>query len=437
MRCLSRVLAVLAVALTLASVAPQEAPALTPALKAVVLSGKPGWVPQQADLFWCDFQNNRCWVKGVGVGPVGMFITDSRASTAMVQNTGGSWSQVAAQAIPLGTAGLQPYEARTNSLPNSSMAGASTTPSTLPTGWSSTGTGGVQTVVGLGTENGLPYIDIAYSGTPSGTNFTNFVGNNVIAATNGQTWTSSVFSRLIAGTLANVTALQLTAVDVGNAATTTVDLSPTAIMTRVRAVRAIGASATFAQTYIRWTASGAVNFTLRVYASPQLELGAFATPPIPTTNAAVTRADSSPRAQSPLSDAMTNLMKSFYFQGSGGASAFAGPARLLYFNTGQAYLGIATSTTVSINNGSNGVSATIGGSGTIGGALKVAASFDAAGMTVVANGGTKAVDAVHGWAGTTGLVTIGNINAGSRAYNGPIQFIGGSTIRGAFDGMTQ
>jgi hypothetical protein len=182
--------------------------------------------------------------------------------------------------------GILVEEARTNSVTNSSMIGAVVgSPGTFPTTW----TGANWTVAGTGTENGLPYIDARYVGTPSGTQFLNFGANP--AASAGQAWTTSVYTRLVAGSLTNVTALQLTAASTGGtpaSANQTVSTATLEPAVRSTVTVTAGTGATGATSYIRMTGSGAVDFTIRLYA-PKLELGAFATSPIITTGAAGTR----------------------------------------------------------------------------------------------------------------------------------------------------
>lgn len=184
---------------------------------------------------------------------------------------------------------------RTNSLRNSTMQGASTSPSTLPTNWGSTLSGLTQTVVGIGTENGLPYIDVQFSGTATGTTLQmRFETTTQIVASNGQTWSSSFWIKLIAAP--NPPTSYTNAIserDSGgtNLATNTQTITISATLTRniftrtntnpstTRISNAVVGGLTIGNTY---------DFTIRI-AAPQLELGAFATTWINTTNAAATR----------------------------------------------------------------------------------------------------------------------------------------------------
>jgi hypothetical protein len=184
---------------------------------------------------------------------------------------------------------------RTNSLRNSTMQGASTSPSTLPTNWTTTAAGLTQTVVGVGTENGLPYIDLQFSGTATGTNSqVRFESQTQIVASNGQTWTSSFWIKEIAApTPPNSYQNYIRESDsLGiNLVTSTQTITISSTLTRniftrtntnastARINNAVGGALTIGNTY---------DFTIRI-AAPQMELGAYATTWIDTTNAAATR----------------------------------------------------------------------------------------------------------------------------------------------------
>jgi hypothetical protein len=63
-------------------------------------------------------------------------------------------------------------------------------------------------VVGTGTTNGISYVDIKFAGTSSSAsqNFSiKTESNNIIAASNGQSWTHSVYVALVGGSTANLT----------------------------------------------------------------------------------------------------------------------------------------------------------------------------------------------------------------------------------------
>jgi len=197
-------------------------------------------------------------------------------------------------------AGYLAEEARTNVVPRSAMTGA--TSSTLPPGMAvQLATGLTQTVVGIGEEYGLPYFDWSITGTASGTGYPALLltptGTNAPAASNGQTWTGSVYYRVVSGSLP--TGMIGVGTQIFNGAAYLSGLSSTSPSTATGFTRLTttgtiaNASTTGVTLYVGSpggvTTGTVVNVVIRIYA-PQLELGSFATSPIPTTSVAVTRA---------------------------------------------------------------------------------------------------------------------------------------------------
>jgi hypothetical protein len=99
--------------------------------------------------------------------------------------------------------GLLLEEARTSGISNPRAEGAAAgTPGTMPTNWSLSVSGGLSSsVVGTGTESGLPYLDIRVFGTTSGaaTILAMFQTGPGLAAASGQAWTATAFLRLVGG----------------------------------------------------------------------------------------------------------------------------------------------------------------------------------------------------------------------------------------------
>lgn len=252
-----------------------------------------------------DFQNGRYYQSGQGVDPLAL-TTTSRASVGYAESLAGVWSPFLSNVPRITNKGLLVEELRTNSLRNNSMQDAvAGSPGTLPTNWTTlTSTGGLtQTIVGVGTTDGIDYIDIRWAGTSSNSTPTarGFEANTQIAAAVGQTWSSSVFATLIGGSIVNTggIVLRIRERDAGGASLDT-GSGPALTLTagalgnnRHMLIRTLAQATTaFAVPEIAFAPSGvglAIDLTLRI-GWPQLELGSFATSPIRTTGAAATRA---------------------------------------------------------------------------------------------------------------------------------------------------
>lgn len=184
---------------------------------------------------------------------------------------------------------------RTNFLRNSTMVGASTSPNTIPTNWIASLGGLTATIVDVGTENGLPYIDIRFNGTAISTVTTvTLESNTQIAASNGQTWTSSFWIKEVSASAPPLLYRNgITERDSGGSSlgafSQTITISSTLtrnIFTRTNTqASTTRINNSFSMTL---TIGNSYDFTVRV-AAPQMELGAFATTFIPTSTVSVTR----------------------------------------------------------------------------------------------------------------------------------------------------
>lgn len=269
-------------------------------------SGADGWSFAGAT-FDYDYVNNRAL--GLASPAAGMTISNSNGWV----ESNGIWQAPGTNTLRIGLGkGLRCEEARTNSIRNNSMQGATVgvigSGGALPTNWSiSNGTGLTKTVIGFGTLNGLEYIDLEFSGTTGDANGTaiNFETTTNIAALNGQFWSNSAFLALVTGSFTNVGSIFLahSQRDAGGAILSDLNgssikasiPSSTTTFTRCNNTQTLNnASVAFNQPrLVIQAASGvAVNYCIRIV-RPQLEQLTTATgresSPIRTTTAAVAR----------------------------------------------------------------------------------------------------------------------------------------------------
>lgn len=232
----------------------------------------------------------------------GPAISVSRASTAYIDDAAGNWVQAAANVLRRSNKGVLIEEARTNSIRNNSMQGAASgSPGTAPTNNTIAGSvdGLTRTINLVGQENGIDIIEVRWVGTTSAaqTNraFFSFENTTQIAAVSGQTWNSSVFASVAAGSLSGLTITHGPIENTSGGAYVSgqfTPMAPTSSLTRFSSTRTLsGGTTAFINSGIFFSyASGvAVDITLRI-GWPQLEQGAFATSPIRTTGTAATRA---------------------------------------------------------------------------------------------------------------------------------------------------
>lgn len=233
-----------------------------------------------------------------GVGPD---ITFTRASSATFFTSTGILSTVLNN-VPRFDHG----NFRTNYIWNSTFAGAvAGNPGTLPSnGWvfqdSNRGIAYIIKSVGIDSELGLPFMEIQLSGAntiPGGT------GNNASLAIyplsdtqlqvlSGQTWTTSVYFKTIAGSLSGNNAI-LYNFEVGSPAGQSItSFAPTTNWQRISNTRTMSITSeprflrpAFALASI--APSDGIDYTFRI-AAPQTELSSVATAFIPTTNAPAT-----------------------------------------------------------------------------------------------------------------------------------------------------
>lgn len=229
------------------------------------------------------------------------FFPFTRALAGMAQGAGGVWSSFGAGARRITSRGVTYEPAATNAIKTSVPSGAVGSPGTLDSwGFPNSFSGLDREIVGFGTEDGIPYVDIRYAGiatsaTPVYAAFEDPL--NVVAAQN-DAWTSSLFLKLQGGSISNVSlALYVTGytgagVDNNDASSITIFPDDTSLgQARMQLVRGIAkADTTRVTTQLRMTPTNgaSIDFTLRM-GLPQLEKAFVATTPIKTTGTALTR----------------------------------------------------------------------------------------------------------------------------------------------------
>lgn len=333
-------------------------------------------------------------------------ITTSRASTGYAADTSGNYILFANNVPRITNAGLEIEEGRTNSIRNNTMQGAVVgSPGTLPTHWSKLAGGGITlSVVGLGTAQGINYIDLRLSGTgvTNGNTEINFEGGTEITASLNQVWSESMFVALVGGTLTNIDSIttlivendsggtQLTYHAGGDFAPSLTGMLQRELSTATLSNASVGAVVPAIN--INYNMGVSIDVTLRI-GWPQLELGSFATTPIPTTNAAAARAaDMVTGTKAPVFGTGTTIYASatpgfstsqvyavlqvddttannrgVVFKNSGGAArVFVNPANYAVdispvFNTGKIALSFTANSQLSAFNGVAGAAGSLSG----------------------------------------------------------------------------
>jgi hypothetical protein len=185
-------------------------------------------------------------------------------------------------------------ETRTNSIRNPRMIGAEVgSPGTLPTNWlAPTSFSGLsREIVSVGVENGISYVDLRYFGTANAStpSVIGAEGFNTVAAVNGQTWSHSMFLKVVGGTSNGIAFrhdMRVQSVSSFLQAIGLIFLStPTSAPLREQRTISTGTITSEGAAFIAGrllmvpTEGAAIDITLRI-GLPQLELGASASSPI-------------------------------------------------------------------------------------------------------------------------------------------------------------
>jgi hypothetical protein len=247
-------------------------------------------------------------------------------------DSSGNWSTFGSNLWARSDRGAGTWEARTNSVRNNTMQGVvAGSPGTTPNFWQVQGSsnGLTRTVIGFGTENGIDYIDMQFQGTCTGSSIPQFKfeSANSIAAANGQTWTSSVFLKLIGGSFGGKSVtftnwvFDASSNFLGGAGSIAIQSlvsgAPLGTQRIVMTGTISNASAAFIQPlfYVGTSVGDVVDFTLRI-GWPQIEQGVGASPPILTSSGAGARQATSARRS--LSDVVLGGQYTLWAEGEPG-----------------------------------------------------------------------------------------------------------------------
>ena len=195
--------------------------------------------------------------------------------------------------------GLLIEQASTNVLYNSGAAGAVVgTPGTNPTNWNIGAvfgpTGLSTSIIGTGSESGIPYVDVRFFGTPTSSGslqralFTSLPGT----VTGGQTWTGSTYCTLVGGSLTNISNFGLEVFSGnpsfnGNSVRVFAPTASALNNSRISTTYTLptGSTTVGMDIVMVYTINLPLDVTIRI-AAPQLELLPFATSFITTPSAA-------------------------------------------------------------------------------------------------------------------------------------------------------
>lgn len=252
--------------------------------------------------------------------------------------------------------GLLIEEQRTNSIRNPRAEGAVVgTPGTLPTNWVIDATATqARTIVGTGTESGIPYIDIQINTGASNNDRAYFAifseTTNGVAAAPSQAWAFAPYVRVVSGSLgAGNAQVMLRQQDAAHAVLGDVSFSFTPTTASLVSQRPIvtqtstPANTAYVAPFIQFSSlstTAPLNVTLRIGA-PQLEQGAFAT-------SLILPGVGSPAATTRAGDVATMPVGAWFNQNAGGLGiewilegrngTFGAPVQFVGSNNGTDYI---------------------------------------------------------------------------------------------------
>ena len=165
-------------------------------------------------------------------------VTFSRASAA-TDVIAGTLQTYSTDQPRLSNNGLLIEEPRTNSLRNGQASGSA---GSLPTSWGITNAAGLTATYSTVVQNGFTCLRVALSGTPTASAWgLRFESPTQIAAAQNQVWTGSFYHRLAAGSLSNISSLELRVAGVASSGTA---FTPSSTLARASHTRTLSDAGT-------------------------------------------------------------------------------------------------------------------------------------------------------------------------------------------------
>lgn len=301
--------------------------------------------------------------------------------------------------VTLQPLGLLVEERRTNLLLNSVFAGATLgvigSGGALPTNFTLESAAGLTTeIMSVGSENGYGYIDIKVSGTQNGSFYAIRNTGSPATGTTGQSYGGAINARYVSGLLpAGLTLNVLEAT--GSFSGTSATASLTYSYQRIQTTRVVQLASAPMQVRVQLTPySGLVDCVFRISA-PQLEIGSPSSY-IPTTTAQVTRAADvatvntlSPWYNATEGTIVVSLVRNSIIPGARIATlsgSFGNHIRL------EGGFGTPSNVQFTVQSGGVTQALVVGGTGSAGSPLKLAASYKVNAFAVSLNGQASVVD---------------------------------------------
>jgi hypothetical protein len=254
-------------------------------------SGRPGWVaPGSA---WTSvFSDNRYYRKQGGILPATSVLATTRSSPIILPDAAGVYQSLGNDTLPRTDRGLYANGQVTNGIRNPRAEGATVgvvgSGGVVPTNWTVNGRSTTVTVAEVGTEFGLPYIDLYFignTGAAGGGLLVDFepTASQIVAAA-GEVWTTSVFFRWLSAPSGPVSPPVISQIfrDSSNAALLTSEQEfSAAAFVRADVVATAPASTAKITSRLRVPvgSDSVIDARMRVYA-PQTVRSNFACPPV-------------------------------------------------------------------------------------------------------------------------------------------------------------